>query len=724
MGLIDRVVRKFTPQGAFDPAPIAGELNLRAFAGDLPGRPWTGPRTANWNSTDTSALIRDAWRKLSVVFACATLLGDAVAESPMRVYRRVDGEPQADENHPLQALLDDPNPRFSGAEFWALAVDTMAVTGYVVLEKIRSSDGLPVELWQLRTSYLTVKPRENGPPAWEYKVPGNPKRVLEPEEVVVITFRDDVELGYLGISPLSVLAREVGIDNSLTDFLKGLLDHGGVPPFVLEHPDELLDPAIVESIQETWAQKYGGGKNWHKLPVFHGGFKVAKVGLDLNEMAWPDLRGMNELRICQAYRIPPHLVFAREALRNGGLSTTEQEQAMRMIQLYAATPLRNRIDGAITRAVLREFTSDPTYSVEFDTGEIKALQEDENKLHERVRMNVGAGIITRAEARRVLDLPIRAADNVYLIPFNVVEVPAGEEKPEERKRPAIVREVKPPALPSGRRYRDTRALSPVQLERRASAVAGSRKLQQKYTQILDRAMRKFFTEQGKRIAEIAARSRYLQSETSDIVTGFAETPFGVQVRDIAQINWDDEEDLLREVLDKFYSSATEAAFKATNDLLGTEIPYDGSDPNISRVLRQLGERVVDINDETRRIVQDVVGDALTEPGGVTLDELAARIKEQFGEASKARAMTIARTESQVCLNRANVLSYAETGEVDEVELDDNPEHTTDPGSDGLTCAERHGLIVKLGDVQQHIDAEHPNGSLATIPILRDELGAD
>jgi hypothetical protein len=57
-----------------------------------------------------------------------------------------------------------------------------------------------------------------------------------------------------------------------------------------------------------------------------------------------------------------------------------------------------------------------------------------------------------------------------------------------------------------------------------------------------------------------------------------------------------------------------------------------------------------------------------------------------------------------------------------VELLDNPEHDTDPGSDGLTCALRNGLIVPLAQVQTHIEAEHPNGTLAVAPVLVQPLG--
>ena len=54
-----------------------------------------------------------------------------------------------------------------------------------------------------------------------------------------------------------------------------------------------------------------------------------------------------------------------------------------------------------------------------------------------------------------------------------------------------------------------------------------------------------------------------------------------------------------------------------------------------------------------------------------------------------------------------------------------PDHDEDYGaSDGLSCAERNGLIVPLGAVDIHIAAEHPNGTLAIAPVLTTALGEE
>ena len=188
------------------------------------------------------------------------------------------------------------------------------------------------------------------------------------------------------------------------------------------------------------------------------------------------------------------------------------------------------------------------------------------------------------------------------------------------------------------------------------------------------------------------------------------------VAEIASFDWDAEQKSLAEILNKFYASVGEHAFDATGKLLGVELDFDLANPNISAVMDQLGTRIGGINETTRLDVARTVSDGLE--AGRTVDEIAGDLTGLFEETYKGRALNIARTESQVSLNSASALGYQESGLVSEIECFDNPDHTDDYGaSDGLSCADRNGLIAPLADAQKHIEAEHPSGSLAIGPVI-------
>jgi uncharacterized protein (UPF0297 family) len=186
---------------------------------------------------------------------------------------------------------------------------------------------------------------------------------------------------------------------------------------------------------------------------------------------------------------------------------------------------------------------------------------------------------------------------------------------------------------------------------------------------------------------------------------------------VKAINWDDEDERLwNEVMRPFYQASGERAFDGVNAVAGTTISFDLANPNVSRIVEQLGKRIVDISETTRADVVRVIAEGQAE--GLSLSQIADSIRDLFEQTYKSRAETVARTETQVSYNLASQLGYQESGVVENVELVDNPDHTEDySASDGLTCAERHGLVVNVGLMDQHVYAEHPNGSLACIPIL-------
>jgi HK97 family phage portal protein len=678
---------------------------------------WFGARQASWAGYEwDSDKARDAARKSITVFACATYLGDAVAEAQLTVEsRQTGGEWDAatdGASKALQALVNRPNPYMEDAEFLSLLVFQMAIMGYAVVEKVRAGNGLPVELWPLRADWL-VSPR-GGATNYQYRVPGQQDvRLIPPEDLIWLPWRHDDRMERRGISPVTVAAREIGIDNELTNWLKAFLDAGGIPMYVMTHPEAIVDKATIEAMQESWRQKYGGLKAYGQIPYLHGGWQLQQVQGDVNTLAWPDLRDLTELKICSAFRVPPGLIGARHALQSGSLTSTDTEGDMSALQRYGAEPLRLRLAAGLGRALLPEFgLAHPQYRMAFDTSMVLALQEDTDALHTRVRADWSASLLTLNEARMAIKLdPLpQTQGDVFAIPFSTMLVPATSLAGFEELPAAIVASRTPetPALPAstnGRRYVDETRMSPQALEVRASIMARTRRDRQRLVEIGTRHIGRFLKEQGDRIADTVEKSAAAH-----------------ETRDIEAIDWEEEYRLLDAVLRKFYMANGEAAFAGANLIVAAELTWTTTNPRILQLLEILGRRIVGIHETTRAAVSQVLADGMLQ--GQTLVELAAAVRTYVDETYKNRGLTIARTESQVAYNRSSALAYAESGEVQDVELSDNPDHTEwyAGAVDGLTCAERHGLITPLNMVDLHTEAEHPNGSLIVVPILSTPLG--
>lgn len=709
-------------------------LSRRDAAGGLV---YGGPRTrATWPDYALDGQVKRAYA-LAVVQACIDAIARDVSAAPLRVYREVDGQPEAQAGHAARVVIADPNPAMSEAEFWYFATAMMATTGYCVIEKVRSGAGRPVELWPLVSPWLKVLPKPQALPDWEYRVPGNDPWPLPAEDAIVLTYRPDPWGGWTGRTPLTALKRELAIDDQLTDFLNVLLERGGVPPLGLKvMPQEIggkmVVPTLSESerdyIVESFAQKYGGVNNWAK-PAFLGGLSVERIGLDLNEMLYTDVRDMIELHMCSAMGVPAGMIGTRAGLERNTYSNAETD--VRKYYDGTIAPLWARLDGAFTRGLLREFDGAPALSMGFDVSRIGALQEDEAPKWDQAIRAVGSGFLTVDDARARVGLePLPdGSGGVLLLPFSAIVVKpadlaimAGETAKPPEPVPAPLADANPapqsgdePDTDPGALSDDERALRVRRLpqERRAMIATRSKQTIARLARKGAPPLRAFWKAQGARIVTAATRAA--------IHGGDGRLMNPSEVRDLSEIDWPEEERLLGEVLARFYGLTGETAFAEVSGQVGVTVAWDLANPNVRRLMGELALRVTGINQTTREDVQRIVADALTE--GVSGPQLAERLTGLFEETYKGRSLTVARSESQVAYGMASVTGYTESGVVAYVELMDNPDHTEDYGaSDGLSCAQRDGLIVPLEQARAHILAEHPNGSLATAPVLATALG--
>lgn len=693
------------------------------------------PRWLDYNIGE----YRKAYASQIAVYACVMARATAVSSAPVKVYREVKGDPLEQPDHPLRDLIAHPNPLQSESEFLLMTQVLMDATGFAAIEKVRNRAGQTVQLWHLRSDWLKEIKRSQRPSDWEYNVPGRREPIIiKAENIIVIAGGPSTDLGVIGMSPIAVALREVGIDTAMTDFLKLFIDQGGIPPYALVTPNSLPDQAAADWHRGLWQQAFGGFKNWHKIPILSAGMDVKKIGSSIDELAYPELRALTEAHICAVFRVPPIIAGIQAGIEASTYSN--YEQARKAFFEDTVSALWARLDGAFTRGLLAEFSADPAFSLEFDTSNVPALQEDKHQLRQWAREALASGGMTLNQFQAaigypgfgkegdVLFLPISVqptrpedlafmADQVTEPPQPVpaalkggegdeganqdTEDKAGEgaddEDSDRSQRDAGIQATEP-RLHSHRVYS-------LPLETRASIVTANRRGVSRLTAKFTPRLRAMFRRQGKQIAE-AYRKR---------------DDLPLEQRDALQIPWDEiERETLRE-LNGLYEAAGRMAFIGAAKALDVGISWDVSNPLIRQTLNELALRVVGINQTTRKDVGEAIVAGIEE--GLSTPQIAERLTGLFEETYRNRAMTIARTESQVSYNLATADAYRESGVVMAMQCHDNPDHTDSYGApDGLTCAERDGTIADVDSVRLHILAEHPNGSLAVAPLLVRPLG--
>lgn len=136
---------------------------------------------------------------------------------------------------------------------------------------------------------------------------------------------------------------------------------------------------------------------------------------------------------------------------------------------------------------------------------------------------------------------------------------------------------------------------------------------------------------------------------------------------------------------------------------GPRLQFDPESDDGRKIYRDAGDRITGINEETRRRVAAYVTRARLV--GMSIDQLAALIEaDPSGAFSRARARTIARTESGTALNRGSLLGYRQSGRVTKVRVYDGDGCGWTSHDSGDTA---HGSIRDLDDAEAHVLA-HPN----------------
>lgn len=716
MGIIDRLRNRSTT-----PTEVLSlGMTLPDFAYGKPTWPSWSPE---WASSQ-------GYRNMALIYRLVNILAHALGTAPVRILdENLNGETV--KAHPVSELMRRPNPQMGSASFWSLVGVRVSTSGFCVIEKERALAGNTLALWPLVSAWCQAIPRKNAPPDWRYRPGGKGDGyILKADDVIAFTYADGPGGSPYGIGPLEVCMREIGISTKLTDFLKNFIESGMVPIYGAipdVWPGQTLKQADIDRLDGQFMGRHGGADKAHRMAWLTGVKDIKRLGLDMNELAYQELRDVTELSIIQAFGIPASVAQIRVGLEHSDSRANAETDEMK---LYRQTiiPLWARFDDRLTIDLLPEFDSRPNISLEFDTSDIAALQESRDTKAAWLNTAVAGGWLSAHAWHRELGLPLPVGDDYYLRSLAVDVIPIKDPLAlgEKSKLPVVtpadsVDPSAPAALGAGSRYaspqtreingriftvfaRETPADESYMI--RFAKAGADKALIQRVALNRRKSFEAFFSAQGKRLIPGVISKLESGSGPTEL---FAVSGLGAS-----------EDKAIQSVAKQLYMLAGKTAFKAADDLHGIslDIAFDLKNPQVKNVVDKLAKKVVRVNTETKSQIEAKVKEGLD--AGMRPDEIAGTLRGMFEEEYKNRALTIARTESMHAYGEANVLAFTKSGIVDQVEIFDNPEHDEDYGAeDGETCASRDGLICPLDEGMDHIYADHPNGSAAMVPVIGD-----
>lgn len=367
----------------------------------------------------------------AIVMAAVNWIARTFPEAPPRVLKRSGTEMAAIPDHPLTQLLRRPNPFYSGVLLWTATIASWILTGNAYWIKERSQAGRVVRLWWIPSNLITPAWPDDGTEFvshYEYKPDGRsiPLRV-ETTDIVHIRYGLDPDNPRLGLSPLASLFREIFTDDQAANFTAALLRNLGVPGVVIVPDDGGLEIGQQEAdqIKDEFSARFSSDRRGEPL-VLSSRAKVQVLSFSPEQMDLRNNRRVPEERITAVIGIPAIVAGLGAGLdRSTFANYAEAREAAYESNII---PAQRLFAEELRVQLLGDFADITRTEIDFDLSQVRVLQDDQNKLVERLTRALLAGGLLLSEYRRQLpnNVPELPDTDVLYVPTNITPMPVGD----------------------------------------------------------------------------------------------------------------------------------------------------------------------------------------------------------------------------------------------------------------------------------------------------------
>jgi HK97 family phage portal protein len=617
----------------------------------------------------TSVSGRAAYRLAVLAYICIKYRAMKIREAPLMVVQETTDGEEWIKNHELNPLLIKPNPDYAMARLVETTEIYLCTTGQCLWVKNRDGAGRVASMYPFSKDEFSVY-SGNGR-LYDYFQIGAVKK--GPQDVVFFSYIDPTD-PLNGIAPLEAALGDLRMGQYIlhraTHYLKNAAAPGGVySPDKEWRPDKIEFERLRLELNAMFQ-----GVNTGRVAIAEGGGEFHE-GWSLKELGTEKLWQKVEATVCAAFGVPASLVGTVIGLENSPWS--HLETAKRSFYDETILPEWEFIEGVLTDSLLREVDDKENHFIRFDQSRIRALQKD---LAAQAAIGATAQKWTSVNERRVL------------MGYDASDKPGADDIPELQPKPDPI-------------------LTNQQLQDNAQVQADAGKSRDVLLET--KAMRhrlwlKFDTKAKKQESEYEKQAEaQFEREKASILKRFegAKDATILAVLEKIRFAYTRKDGLYHLEWLKRYEKLIEQTINVAGKDLGAEIGFDFhlSNPRVQvAVLNRVNKLTKGVTDTTYEKIRDVVSEGLSKGEGTA--QIAKRIREDVfgGEITKARATTIARTETIGALSEGEFIAAEESGVIRSKEwLDEGDERVRQPPKSEFNHA--------IGGEKQPLHARFSNG---------------
>ena len=601
-----------------------------------------------WTSWTTEAAVREGYSASLWAYAAINKKAKAAASVPWYVYRqRPDGTYEKLENHPLQQLIDKPNPFTSRNAMIERLIMQLDLAGNS-LHHIVTVGGTAVELWNINPDL--IEPISDQREFIKgYKVKGF--RGQSPIEVgageILHTMYVDPSNPYWGIAPLQVAARTVDTEIEAVNWNKVALQNRAVTDgiFSIKEP---LNQQQYNELRRQVREQHQGAESARAPWILGAGAEWQQMSLSPADMDFIEGRRMTREEIVAIFQVPPPLVGILDKANYSNM-----QEARRVFWLDTIIPLLNDLREAFNRSLLQYF--EPGIMLDYDTSGVDALAQNINEKVDAANKLFNMGLPFNS-INKWLDLGFDETEggDVGYLPASMIpadmartlSAPAAPAEPEPASLSAAEEEAA--KKHQARAYQKTfflqseeqKTLYWKKVERRRAR--WDLILRSEAIKIFDRERREVVHAFRKSGGDPAAAARAIDPKRW---RNYIESNYKKIISDFGQDTYDS--------FKGYYPGLERKDFDPYSEII---LAYIGE---------VAAEKVVQITSTTMLLTRDII--RRSQDNNETIDEVARELDRNFEEYSTHRAYRIARTEVSAASNfgsyAAAEMASEETGDL-------------------------------------------------------------
>jgi HK97 family phage portal protein len=374
---------------------------------------WSTVHRANVTdyTRDGRTIRTTGWEQHPVVMACTRAVVDLVQSVPLEVYKTDrDGEDTVLEGHPLEALLQNPNPtapQMPGARFMGLTALHFLLYGnafWHIRRNGQANRGRPAGLKLVHPEYVRSAEFSEAEDRiiwydWTQPETGTPRRSDVND---IVHFADLAGESWLFGYPRAAAALgDIAADNEATRYVRQIVTNDGGATQIF-HMQDGATREQAEGAEARWREKRINRGERGMAMFMPGTVKSETIGFNLQQLEFPDLRRVTREDICAVFGVDPRVIGVASAGSDGGLSGVQYREARRRLIAQAVSPLMFMLEAHVNHWLAPEYGE---VRVRFSPNGLSELTEDELETSSRAITEYQAGLRTLEEARALVALP-------------------------------------------------------------------------------------------------------------------------------------------------------------------------------------------------------------------------------------------------------------------------------------------------------------------------------